>query len=256
MRRPKRVILSFDIDGQRAFGSYEKLDRDIILQEGLPRAVQFLKKHKLDATFFVVGKNILDFPHQHELLGDFDIGNHTYSHPTMLTEKSPEEKYHEISEGHSVIKNFYNRTPDVFRAPDYQIDSGMIETLKGLGYRGDSSMIKVLVPFRYLLNYFQQRKIVRDPIEYPMTSFIIPFNGTSAIFYGLRLTKFIFEFLLTYHDPLIINFHARDFINMQIDRPGFWRRHKSLETTLAFLDYIRARCSVLSFRQHLDSTAP
>jgi peptidoglycan/xylan/chitin deacetylase (PgdA/CDA1 family) len=251
MRLSNTVILTFDVDGQRVFDFLHHLDRDVFLEKGLIRAVEFLKSHNLDATFFTVGKNIIDFPHVHKELKDFEIGNHTYSHPYFLSRKSLDEKKFEIEEAHSIITNFYGVTPKMFRAPDYQIDRESIAVLKGLGYRGDSSIVKVLLPPTYLLNYAKQRNILKDDFEFPLTSFIIPFNGTSAIFLGFRLAKLIFEFLLKKHKVVIINFHARDFVNMRIDKPGFWRREKALETTLKFLNYMNKRCNIMSFRQFL-----
>jgi len=122
----------------------------------------------------------------------------------------------------------------MFRAPDYQIDADLINILKGLDYRGDSSIVKVLIPPGYLMNCIKQRAISRDEFEFPLTSFIIPFNGTSAIFMGFGPTRLIFEFLLKINKVIIINFHDRDFVNMKIDKPGFWRRENALDTTLKF----------------------
>jgi peptidoglycan/xylan/chitin deacetylase (PgdA/CDA1 family) len=254
MKLQNTVILSFDVDGQRVFDFLDHLEKDYFLEEGLPRAVEFLKTNKLDATFFTVGKNIEDFPDVHKELKDFEIGNHTYSHPYFLTRKTPEEKRVEIEKTHSIIEKFYGVTPKMFRAPDYQIDGELVNILKSLGYKADSSMIKVLMPPGYLLNCIKQRDILKDQFELPLTSFIIPFNGTSAIFLGFGPTRLILEFLLKVHKVIIINFHDRDFVNMKIDKPGFWRREKALETTLEFLDYMNKRCNIMSFRQFFNAS--
>lgn len=249
------VILSFDVDGQRVFDFLDHLDKDYFLEEGLPRAVTYLKERGLDATFFTVGKNILEFPDVHRLLKDFEIGNHTYTHPYFLTRKTLREKEFEIKENHALIQNFYGVTPTMFRAPDYQIDTDIINILKELGYKGDSSMIKVLLPTPYLRHYLKHRSIANDPIEFPPTSFIIPFNGTSVIFYGLKPSILIFECLLKMHKVININFHARDFVNMKIEKSGFWRRGKAMETTMQFLDYMNKRCNVVSFQQYFERSA-
>jgi peptidoglycan/xylan/chitin deacetylase (PgdA/CDA1 family) len=254
MKLQNTVILSFDVDGQRVFDFLDYMERDVFLEDGLPKAIEFLKSNNLDATFFTVGKNIIEFPDVHKELKDFEIGNHTYSHPYFLTRKTLEEKKFEIEKTHSIIKDFYSITPTMFRAPDYQIDADIIKILKSLDYKGDSSIVKVLMPPGYLLNCIKQRDILRDQFELPLTSFIIPFNGTSAIFLGFGLTRLIFEFLLKIHKVIIINFHDRDFVNMKIDKPGFWRREKALETTLKFLNYINKRCNIISFRQFHDGS--
>jgi len=254
MNLPNTVILTFDVDGQRVFDFLDHMDRDVFLEEGLPRAVEFLKNNRLDATFFAVGKNIIEFPDAHKDLKDFEIGNHTYSHPYYLTRKPFKEKKYEINEAHSIINDFYGVTPRMFRAPDYQIDRELINILKDLEYRGDSSMIRVLIPPSYLINHIKQRSLLNDGFEIPLTSFIIPFNGTSIIFLGFRVAQLIFEYLLRVNKVIVINFHARDFVNMKIDKPGFWRREKALETTLEFLDYINKRCNIMSFRQFFEAS--
>ena len=254
MKQLNTVILSFDVDGQRVFDFLDHLEKDFFLEEGLPRAVEFLKSYNLDATFFTVGKNIIEFPDVHKELKDFEIGNHTYSHPYFLTRKTLEEKKYEIEKTHSIIKDFYGVTPNMFRAPDYQIDSELVNILKDLGYKGDSSMIKVLIPPGYLINCIKQRSLLRDEFEFPLTSFIIPFNGTSVIFSGLGIAKLIFDCLLKFNKVININFHARDFVNMKIDKPGFWKREKALETTLEFLEHMNKRANIMSFRQFFDSS--
>jgi len=254
MTQTNTVILSFDVDGQRVFDFLDHLGKDFFLEEGLPRAVEFLKNNDLDATFFTVGKNIEEFPDIHKELKDFEIGNHTYSHPYSLTRKTLEEKRFEIEKNHSIIKDFYGVTPMMFRAPDYQIDGKIINILKDMGYKGDSSMIKVLMPPGYLINSIKQRALLKDEFEIPLTSFIIPYNGTSAIFLGLGTAKLIFECLLRFNKVININFHDRDFVNMKIDKPGFWRREKALETTLEFLNYINKRSNIMSFRQFFKAS--
>ena len=88
----KTIILSFDVDGERAFGAREKLTRDRFLETGIPNVVDYLRQHGLDATFFVVGRNIVDFPELHAKLRRFEIGNHTHSHLHYLTKRSRAEK--------------------------------------------------------------------------------------------------------------------------------------------------------------------
>jgi peptidoglycan/xylan/chitin deacetylase (PgdA/CDA1 family) len=247
------VILSFDLDGKRAFEPYDKLEKDFFLEYGIPRIVEFLKQRGLDATFFIVGQNLEDFSTFHEPLKCFDIGNHSYSHPNLLTKKNISEKRFEIEKAHILLKEFFGSSPQIFRAPNYQVDGEIIEILKELDYKGDSSLIKVLYPLLYFINYRKQRKLADDDFEFPLISFLIPFNGTSVIIYGFSLSKRIFIRLLKRNKVIIINFHDRDFVNVRIHEPGFVRRKKSLETTLQFLNYIDETCNIFSFRQAFDN---
>ena len=252
MNNKTRVILSFDVDGERAFRSIDKLEKDIYLDEGVPAITRFLKENGLDATFFTVGKNILDLPETHELLKGFEIGNHTYSHPRFLTKKNPAEKRSEILSGHEAVTRFFGSPPVMFRAPDYSIDGDIFRILKELGYKGDSSVIRVLLPFRYFVNYLKQRKLAADELEIPLTSFILPFNGTSVIAFGMAYAKLVFSFLLLFTRTIVLNFHPRDFVNRDIRETGFMNRGRALETSLEFLNYINGKCDILSFRQYFE----
>ncbi len=252
MKKKKRVILSFDVDGERAFGDFGKKDTDMYLDNGVPEIIGFLKKKNLDATFFTVGKNILDFPEIHGKLKDYEIGNHTFSHPGFLTKKSKDEKEEEIRKGHDTIVEFFGSEPKMFRAPDYQIDGDILELLKEMNYAGDSSVIRVLLPYRYFVNYLKQRKLSREKMEIPLTSFIIPFNGTSVISFGMIYAKIVFNILKKVSDTIVLNFHPRDFVNVEIGETGFMNRKKALETSVAFLEYITEKCEVVSFRQYLN----
>jgi len=252
MKKSRRVILSFDVDGERAFNDFDKMVRDTYLENGVSEITGFLKKNGLDATFFTVGKNIRDFPEIHDLLRDFDIGNHTFSHPRALTEKGVEEKEAEIKKGHEIIDEFYGTAPKMFRAPDYSIDKDMIRTLKDMGYSGDSSVIRVLLPFRYFINYLKQRKLAADEFEFPLNSFIIPFNGTSIISFGRAYAKIIFNILVRFNKIVVINFHPRDFVNVEIGETGFMNRERALEISISFLEYLNRTCEILSFRQFIN----
>jgi peptidoglycan/xylan/chitin deacetylase (PgdA/CDA1 family) len=251
MKTKRRVILSFDVDGERAFNSFDKKIDDIFLTKGVPAITHFLEENGLDATFFTVGKNIEDMPEIHSLLRNFEIGNHTYSHPRYLTRMTGEEKAYEIKKGHEVITGFFRQSPGMFRAPDYQIDHEMFDILKGLGYLGDSSVIRVLLPFRYFMNHMKHRDLSREKMEIPLTSFIIPFNGTSVISFGMTYARIVFNILLRFRRTIVLNFHPRDFVNIDIPETGFMNRKRSLETSLAFLTYIKEKCDILSFRQFL-----
>ncbi len=252
MKNKRRVILSFDVDGERAFRSIDKSDKDIYLDQGVPAITRFLKENDLDATFFTVGKNIQDFPETHELLKDYEIGNHTFSHPRFLTKKGQKEKETEIKKSHDIITEFFGNPPVMFRAPDYSIDRDIFDILKSMNYKGDSSMIKVLLPFRYFSNYLKQWKLAGDELEIPLTSFIIPFNGTSVISFGMNYAKIVFNILIMFRKTIVLNFHPRDFVNIGIEETGFMNRAKALETSLAFLKYINEKCDVMSFRQYMS----
>lgn len=244
-----KVVLTFDLDGWRAFGKYDKLASDALLEDGVPKILEFLETHGLDATFFVVGQNAIDFPNLHRELAKYEIGNHTFSHPTYLNRLSSIEKASEIQKAHVAIEEVFGFPPRVFRAPHYQIDRETIALLKGMGYRADSSLLKVVFPVNYAWNYFRQKDLEKDPFELPLTSFFLPFNGTAAINYRFSLTRKIFEHLLRKKSVIVLNFHDKDFVNLPMKRLRLRNRKNSLSITQKFLQLIVESCEVLSMRQ-------
>lgn len=240
------LILTFDIDGLRGFNNYKTLDKDIFLERGIPEILSFLDKANVNATFFLVGQNILDFPALHKQLKKFEVGNHTYSHPQNFTKHSLKQE--EIKKAHNIIKKNLGRSPRLFRAPDYQIDGEIIRILKENKYKYDSSLIKVLFPFKYHKIYKKQKKLLNDKFEIPLTSFILPFNGTSIISYGEFLSKKIFNYLSKRNVNMVLNFHARDFVNYHSKSFNLYykNRKKALKVTLSFLHYAIAHSNKVS----------
>jgi len=246
------VVLTFDLDGWRAFGDFEKLEQDVLLQEGIPRIIEFLERKNLDATFFVVGQNLRDFPRLHLRLASYEIGNHTLTHPPDLNRKSPRQKRHEISVTHELIGDLFRIEPRIFRAPHYMTDRETIRILKEMGYAADSSLLRVLFPFNYAFNYLRNRHLARDEFEIPLTSYVLPFNGTAAVNYRMPLTRMIFKRLCRKGQPLVLNFHAKDFVNIKLKRWRLRNRERSLPVTLEFLELITSSCPVLSIREYLQ----
>lgn len=247
--KPK-VVLTIDLDGWRTFYSRSYLEKDNLLELGIPRIIEFLEQNNLDATFFVVGQNARDFPHLHTRLKEYEIGNHTYSHPRALTQLPLKKKSEEVTKAHDIIADIFGKIPLVFRAPHYQIDRDIISLLQDMGYYADSSLLRVIFPFNYARNYFKHRSLRHDPFELPLTSFLIPFNGTAAINYGMSLTKTIFSYLMHQEKPIVLNFHAKDFVNIKLPRKRLMNRHRSLDVTESFLQLIVEKCEVMSIREY------
>jgi len=248
----KKLILTFDIDGLRAFNNFEKLKKDDYIEKGTLKIIDFLKDNRINATFFLVGKNILDFPSIHKKLNNYDIGNHTYSHPQNISLMDNNQKKEEIMKCHKIIKNIYDKAPNKFRAPDYMIDFDIIKILKGNNYILDSSLLRVIYPIKYLKNYFKNKGIINDSIEFPPTSYILPFNGTSIINYGFSFSFKIFNHLLKKNKIFILNFHARDFVNKMINHPFYFRRKFASEISIKFLKFAYKSCEMISMQEYLN----
>jgi hypothetical protein len=247
--KPK-VVLTFDLDGWRTFYSSSHLEKDNLLELGIPRIIHFLEQNNLDATFFMVGQNVRDFPCLHSRLKKYELGNHSLSHPKALTKLTHKKKSNEVISAHKIIADIFGKAPQVFRAPHYQIDRDIISLLQDMGYYADSSLLKVVYPINYALNYFKHRGLRHDPFELPLSSFLIPFNGTAAINYGMNLTKAIFGYLMRQKKPIVLNFHAKDFVNVKLPRKRLMNRPCSLGVTEAFLQLIVEKCEIMSIREY------
>jgi peptidoglycan-N-acetylglucosamine deacetylase len=83
-----------------------------------PRVLDILGKHRIHATFFVVGHNVIQYP---ELVlrivrEGHTIGNHSQSHRRLMF-RSPSTQHDEITRGNSTIENVLNQKPHLFRPP-------------------------------------------------------------------------------------------------------------------------------------------
>ncbi|WP_003539992.1 polysaccharide deacetylase family protein [Desulfotomaculum nigrificans] len=83
-----------------------------------PAILDILKKYKVPATFFVVGKNVEDHP---EILlrtihEGHQVGNHTMTHP-ILNQLKPEEIYKELKDCSRTIWLVSGEHPIYFRSP-------------------------------------------------------------------------------------------------------------------------------------------
>jgi len=237
-----------DVDGMRAFESAKKIYSDPFIERGLPEALSLFERIGISPTFFVVGKNAIDFPNEHRMLKKYDVGNHGFSHKRFNL-MSRSEKISEIRKSEDAIKKIIGKKPKVFRAPDYAVDSDMISILKKMGYKSDSSLLKVVFPPKYLLNYIRNKNLMADPFEIPLTSTAVPFNGTTVINYGLERSKKILT-RLSEKGILNINFHDRDFTNEKISNPLFRNRANALKITKGIIAFISDYFEVMDFNTY------
>jgi len=81
--------------------------------------LELLKKYNAKATFFCIGKNIIEFPH---IVTQIDneghlIGNHSYSHSVFFDFLSFKNICQEISKTNNLITNEIGKTTLFFRPP-------------------------------------------------------------------------------------------------------------------------------------------
>lgn len=112
----KYVALTFD-DGPH--GEYTGQILDI------------LKKYNAKATFFVVGKNAKRYPDlvKREYDEEHEIGNHTFSHPS-LKGISSQKTSQEIESTQDIIYEITKTKPTIFRAPGGIYDQNVLDILE------------------------------------------------------------------------------------------------------------------------------
>jgi len=83
-----------------------------------PRLLDLLKERGLKATFFVIGKNVAEFPDIAKRIVDegHEIANHSWSHP-QLTKLNPASFANEISQTNDAIQQATGVRPVTMRPP-------------------------------------------------------------------------------------------------------------------------------------------
>lgn len=102
-----------------------------------PEILNVLKKHKVKATFFLLGARVDKYPHIVKRIHKEGhvIGNHTYWHPE-LTKTGVANMIWEINKNEKAIKSVIELETNLFRAPYGAITEEMVKKLKDMGYLG------------------------------------------------------------------------------------------------------------------------
>ncbi len=119
-----KVALSFDAD--MTFGMKQNLEKGLTGSYYNEKVIEILRREKVPATLFLSGLWVEAYPEATwDLSQDplFEIGNHSYSHPTFawpcfhLKPISEGEKEREISRAQEIIFKKTGRYPRLFRFP-------------------------------------------------------------------------------------------------------------------------------------------
>lgn len=100
-----------------------------------PQILNILKKYNVKATFFVIGKNIENYPSTLKRIYEegHEIGNHSYDHSNVSTMSKNDIKY-EIDKCEQLIKEQLNFTPKLFRPPQGKLNASVEAVSSSLGY--------------------------------------------------------------------------------------------------------------------------
>ena len=102
-----------------------------------PHILALLKKYKVKATFFVMGKKVKKYPNLIKAIvkDGHELGNHSFSHPTNLGVYLPWKIWDEYLRCEREINKITNKKPTFARFPQGTAAIYGLFVLKQLGYK-------------------------------------------------------------------------------------------------------------------------
>lgn len=213
---------------------------NLIYIKALYLYLKLLKKYKIKATFFIVGKDlknkdIVNF-FEKAIADGHQIANHTFNHYSNFSEKSNRVVYSEIYKANNLIIKKLKIQPRGFRAPSYNINSFTDSVLKKLNYSYNASHFPGLITFFFKFFFLSKGKIKsfslfknlfgRNKFEFKnnfnifhfpiatATIFRLPVHPSVIYFFGVKYFNFVMKNLInsTGHHNLL--FHAADLFDI------------------------------------------
>lgn len=134
-------------------GMEMQIDPAVIYHVAVPRILEFFEALQVRATFFVVGKDLVD-DHAVGVLKEVTARGHevaslSYSYEPNLRRWSKLSVAEEIQKSGDIIRHAIGQMPTGFRTPGYNVDTRIVQLLAERGYKYDSSVLPSL-PY-YLL---------------------------------------------------------------------------------------------------------
>lgn len=101
-----------------------------------PELLQILNEFHIPATFFLIGRNVKKNPAiaREIAAGPHEIGNHTYSHPTLPLLEN-EKVTRELQDTHDIILKVTGTTPTFMRPPMGLFTKRIVNLTENFGYQ-------------------------------------------------------------------------------------------------------------------------
>jgi peptidoglycan/xylan/chitin deacetylase (PgdA/CDA1 family) len=141
------VCLSFDFDALSVWLAYDSVTPAMLqrgeygARVGVPRILELLSEHAVDATFFVPGHTVDSFPAETEsiLAAGHEIAHHSYAHidPSRQT---PAEERADMERAWATLERI-GVTPLGFRSPSADLSTATLGLVEELGFLYDSSLM-------------------------------------------------------------------------------------------------------------------
>ena len=175
------VCLSFDFDAVSLWMAWDLTSQTNISRGefgvvGVERILKLLKRHDIQATFFVPGVTAKTYP---ECCGDIadaghEISHHGYTHVSPVT-MSYQEELDALRRGNEAIRRISGRDAVGYRSPAWDLSPNSVNLLLQEGFIYDSSMMAHdYMPYRARSGDVVQSDAIRfgeetDLIEMPIS---------------------------------------------------------------------------------------
>ncbi len=170
------------------------------ITEGIPRLLKLLDKHNIKATFFVTYPVLKKNKKVFFMLKKkgHEIASHSYSHKRLDKMKSAEKKK-EIEKSFGEFRKLGFPVKG-FRAPQHSADSESLRIIQEYFYYDSSITSQNLLQLIFLPNLISikqfflpnRRYRIGKMMEFPVTSFLVPFTSISLQFAPMVKLKILF----------------------------------------------------------------
>lgn len=158
------ATIQFDLDGTHALAEHYGVrlheQRDYLLEQAIPQALELCRSVGITATFFIIAKTLAAPQIRQALesliLTGHEPANHSLTHPLNFARLTPQHLQSEVSSAHTIITRVTGQEPIGFKAPNYELTSALWRLLENLDYRYDCSLfptsigsaLKIIQAFR------------------------------------------------------------------------------------------------------------
>ncbi len=161
--KPKATI-QVDLDGLWTLYQYHGLPcpvwPDPVYTEALPRFLDIFLDYRVQATFFIIGKDA-ECPEKQSWIkkiiqAGHEVANHSYSHEIPYHKRNLEDIKEDILRSGNILTQLSGKSPKGFRAPGYGIDENILRIIDELGYQYDASIFPT--PWSQAMAHIERKK--------------------------------------------------------------------------------------------------
>lgn len=141
----------------------------------VPRILSCLDRHRLKATFFLVGQDAA-LARNRDLFGSIavaghEIGNHSFHHDPWLHRYAEEDMVRELAMAEEHIERATGQRPIGFRGPGYSLSHTTIMELDRRGYLYDASTLPTFIGPLARAYFFMSSAFTREEADCRSTIF-------------------------------------------------------------------------------------